>query len=337
MRTKDLEEQLGLTKHTIHFYEKEGFIQPERDENGYRNYSMEDVQTLEMLKFLRGLMISLEDCKGILEGSVSFQEVLRVNEVHLENQIASMEEIKESVSTYQAKNIPLIPSMLEVKECDKLNGILGFKKSTPTVSLGQVLTKKLAIKKLLVALGLEILVCGFTFHLLHEIHVSIVVSAIVAAILFILLGIFMLGSGFTAFDLSIGQSVEFLEEGLRYYKNTGLLNILQYYIAVMKGKEKELMVKRSYEEIAKVKIDVQKRFMRISSYAIPLELYVPDYQFYLKGGEVLSIIGAMTLDDDSRYIAHILENKVANIEDEKNLLYALKNGIALNDYLIESK
>lgn len=337
MRTKDLEEQLGLTKHTIHFYEKEGFIQPERDENGYRNYSMKDVQTLEMLKFLRGLMISLEDCKGILEGTVSFQEVLRVNEIHLENQIASMEEIKESVSTYQAKNIPLIPSLSELSDNEKMKGILGFQKTTPTVSLGQVLTKKLAIKKLLDALGLEVFICGFVFYFLHEIHVSTMASTIITAILFFLLAIFMLGSGFTAFDLSIGQSVEFLEDGLRYYKNTGILNTLKYYVEVMKGKEKTLVVKRSYEEIGKVKIDVQKRYIPVSSYGIPYEIYTPDYYFYFKNGEELSVVGAMTIDGDNRYIAHILENKVANIEDEKNILQALKNGISLNDYLNESK
>ena len=37
MKTNDLERDLGLSKHTIRYYEKEGFIQPQRDENGYRN------------------------------------------------------------------------------------------------------------------------------------------------------------------------------------------------------------------------------------------------------------------------------------------------------------
>ena len=41
----------------------------------------------------------------------------------------------------------------------------------------------------------------------------------------------------------------------------------------------------------------------------------------------------MILDDDARYIAHILENKVKNIEDKDHILYAMKNGINMTDYM----
>lgn len=90
MRTKDLERELGLTKHTIHYYEKEGFIHPMRDENGYRNYSDEDVQTLQLVKFLRNLNISIDDVKAIIEGKLDFHECLKVNQIHLENQLESI-------------------------------------------------------------------------------------------------------------------------------------------------------------------------------------------------------------------------------------------------------
>ena len=42
----------------------------------------------------------------------------------------------------------------------------------------------------------------------------------------------------------------------------------------------------------------------------------------------------MILGDDIRMIAYILEDKIKNIDDKKNILYAMKNGINLNDYLI---
>ena len=42
----------------------------------------------------------------------------------------------------------------------------------------------------------------------------------------------------------------------------------------------------------------------------------------------------MILDDDSRYIAYILEDKVSTIIDKDNILYAMKNGINITDYMI---
>lgn len=42
----------------------------------------------------------------------------------------------------------------------------------------------------------------------------------------------------------------------------------------------------------------------------------------------------MILDDDSRYIATILEAKVSCIEDKDHILYAMKNGLNITDYMI---
>ena len=55
MKTHELEKELGISKHTIFYYEKEGIITPQRDDNGYRSYSQEDLQKLIMVKFLRNL------------------------------------------------------------------------------------------------------------------------------------------------------------------------------------------------------------------------------------------------------------------------------------------
>lgn len=44
MKTHELEKELGISKHTIFYYEKEGIVTPQRDDNGYRSYSQEDLQ-----------------------------------------------------------------------------------------------------------------------------------------------------------------------------------------------------------------------------------------------------------------------------------------------------
>ena len=37
MKTHELEKELGISKHTIFYYEKEGIVTPQRDDNGYPN------------------------------------------------------------------------------------------------------------------------------------------------------------------------------------------------------------------------------------------------------------------------------------------------------------
>ena len=78
MKTHELEKELGISKHTIFYYEKEGIVTPQRDENGYRSYSQEDLQKLIMVKFLRNLNISIDDVKAILNNDVCKQRFTNV-------------------------------------------------------------------------------------------------------------------------------------------------------------------------------------------------------------------------------------------------------------------
>ena len=50
MTIKEAEEQTGLTRSNIRFYEKEKLIEPARnDKNGYRDYSESDVEDIKKL------------------------------------------------------------------------------------------------------------------------------------------------------------------------------------------------------------------------------------------------------------------------------------------------
>ena len=60
MKIKEVEKLVSMNSQTIRYYDKLGFLHPQRDENGYRNYSMEDVKILKRIRFLRELDISLE-------------------------------------------------------------------------------------------------------------------------------------------------------------------------------------------------------------------------------------------------------------------------------------
>lgn len=82
MKTHELEKELGISKHTIFYYEKEGIVTPQRDANGYRSYNQDDLQKLIMIKFLRNLNISIDDVKAILNNELDFKECLEINQIH---------------------------------------------------------------------------------------------------------------------------------------------------------------------------------------------------------------------------------------------------------------
>lgn len=58
--------RLGLSRDTLRFYEKKGIIQPEKQENGYRSYTYDDISRLLSIMFYRRLNFSLEDIERIL-------------------------------------------------------------------------------------------------------------------------------------------------------------------------------------------------------------------------------------------------------------------------------
>ena len=78
MTIKEVEEQTGLARSNIRFYEKENLIEPVRnDKNGYRNYSESDVENIKKIAYLRTLEISIEDIRNIMFDKVSLEEIIR--------------------------------------------------------------------------------------------------------------------------------------------------------------------------------------------------------------------------------------------------------------------
>ena len=76
MTIKELEERLGLPRASIRFYEQEGFIRPARGENNYRDYSEEDLATLEKVKLLRQLGLPLDTIKKVQRGELELDTAL---------------------------------------------------------------------------------------------------------------------------------------------------------------------------------------------------------------------------------------------------------------------
>lgn len=94
MKVKEVEELLLITRANIRFYEKEGLLNPERSENGYRSYSKEDVEKLKKIILFRKLGISIPDIKKIFDNEETIAETISRNIISLNRQ---MDEIKGAI------------------------------------------------------------------------------------------------------------------------------------------------------------------------------------------------------------------------------------------------
>lgn len=77
MTTHEIEEMLGIAKQTLIYYEKEGFITPQRDSNNYRNYLKKELDILELILLLRSMEISIDEIKLILNNQLSIRDALK--------------------------------------------------------------------------------------------------------------------------------------------------------------------------------------------------------------------------------------------------------------------
>lgn len=105
MRIQELEKELNITRSNIRFYEKEGLINPPRKENGYREYSEEDIAKLKKIIIFRKLGITVADIKSIFDGTLPLQIAIDNNIDRLHKEIEELngaievcEQIKEDNS-----------------------------------------------------------------------------------------------------------------------------------------------------------------------------------------------------------------------------------------------
>lgn len=72
----EIEALSGLPRANIRYYEAEGLITPRRAENGYRDYSQADADTLLRIKLLRALGLTIEQLKTLACGEAALDAVL---------------------------------------------------------------------------------------------------------------------------------------------------------------------------------------------------------------------------------------------------------------------
>lgn len=95
MTIKELENRTGMARANIRFYENEGLLSPRRLDNGYRDYSEEDVSALEKIKLLRQLQLDLDTIRTVQRGGLTLEQALFSQLTRLEGDKAVIERAAE--------------------------------------------------------------------------------------------------------------------------------------------------------------------------------------------------------------------------------------------------
>lgn len=99
MKINEVEAKVGISKKNIRFYEEQGLLHPNRDsQNGYRNYSEEDMQELLRIKLFRKLSIPIEEIRKLQNRQLTLSDCLERHLIYLK---------------HEEKNLALIQNMCE--------------------------------------------------------------------------------------------------------------------------------------------------------------------------------------------------------------------------------
>lgn len=91
MNIREIEEQLGIPRASVRYYEKEGLLHPRRGSNNYRDYSEEDAAALRKIKLLRQLDMPIETIRAVQAGELPLTGAVERQAALLENESARLD------------------------------------------------------------------------------------------------------------------------------------------------------------------------------------------------------------------------------------------------------
>lgn len=117
MLRSEIQKETGLTRKAIEYYEGKGLINPQKSDNGYRDYSTKDLEILKKVSIFRKLGMSISDIyKCISSGGDSLSSVLREKQHQLDLDGKRKEILEMIVKGESNELINEKVSLLEVEE-----------------------------------------------------------------------------------------------------------------------------------------------------------------------------------------------------------------------------
>ncbi|UOQ85255.1 MerR family transcriptional regulator [Gracilibacillus salinarum] len=106
-RIGELSKIIGISEHTLRYYEKEGLVVPERDNNNIRRYSEDNKLWAEFILHMKETGMSLEDLKKYTElwesGEEGIQSMLEILLNHRSNVLEKLETYKRNLELLNTK------------------------------------------------------------------------------------------------------------------------------------------------------------------------------------------------------------------------------------------
>lgn len=119
---KVVSQKTGVTPYTLRFYEKEGVLPHiQRDKNGVRIYSQDDIEWIECVQVLRSTGLPLKEIKEYVELYQGGDSTLARRKKLMSNQKEKVtEHINKLMKTLEKINYKMALYEVQEKEIDKL-------------------------------------------------------------------------------------------------------------------------------------------------------------------------------------------------------------------------
>ena len=352
MQIKEVQEKLKISSYTLRYYEKMGLIQPYRDENGYRNYSEEDIHKIERIMFLRDINVPIEDIKDILDNKVTFQDVLDNHIEKVNTEIESLQYIKNMCKDLKEKNIPLLDQVIEdnqigdkkVKKRD-LKKVFDYFKKDQTVVIGYK-----SIPRSL--LGISVLslfisgIFGILIGLAYPNMISYVNEQTRSSVQHFQIPFYKASGKLIIFSMCISFIILLIifvicETKLEYVELTdNKISICSYHYQSRKSILKSLITKKendenkeySWQDLRRVKIGLY--FEKGGAWHQGLHtLYVMQFSFIFQDGFEFIIDMGKSVEENPKMAYQILRNKNIDIQASDEVIdFFEQNKLKLYDY-----
>ena len=193
MTIREIEEQTGIKKANIRYYEQQELLKPKRNsENKYRDYSQKDVEILKKIRFLRMMGISVQDIRRLQKKEVSLSALIQKRETELKEEQIHVKELLGLCGKIRSQSIELEslnPDSLQA-EIEKPNALRLAKRVQKTDRSPFMPLEKMdwILTRCLQAIGFSFLLisCWFRFYWNRRVPLSLSIFLLVPAVVLLL-------------------------------------------------------------------------------------------------------------------------------------------------------
>lgn len=117
MRIGELADQAGITPRTIRYYESLGLMGPsEREGRGFRYYTVAELARLRKIEVLKGLGLSLEEIRSVIELYFNDGMEIHAKQKVLEILISHLQETEDKIEALQKFRVELQSNIAKLQQ-----------------------------------------------------------------------------------------------------------------------------------------------------------------------------------------------------------------------------